>query len=47
VLEALSATGLRSIRYLKEISNIKHLTANDIDPTATELMTKNFKFNDC
>ena len=47
VLEALSATGLRSVRYLKEIPTIKKLVANDIDPTATELMRKNFDFNDC
>jgi tRNA (guanine26-N2/guanine27-N2)-dimethyltransferase len=46
ILEALAATGLRSVRYMKEISNIKTLVANDIDPTATELMLKNFEFND-
>jgi tRNA (guanine26-N2/guanine27-N2)-dimethyltransferase len=44
-LEALAATGLRSVRYLKEIDNIDKLVANDIDPTATELMQKNFDFN--
>ena len=47
VLEALSATGLRSVRYLKEIPSINKLVANDIDPTATELMRKNFDFNQC
>jgi len=47
ILEALAATGLRSVRYLKEIPSIKTLIANDIDPTATELMTNNFKFNEC
>ena len=45
ILEALSATGLRSVRYMKEIDHIKTLVANDIDPTATELMKKNFEFN--
>lgn len=45
ILEALAATGLRSVRYMKEINNIKKLVANDIDPTATELMKKNFDFN--
>ena len=45
ILEALAATGLRSVRYLKEINNIKTLIANDIDPTATDLMKKNFDFN--
>ena len=45
LLEALSATGLRSVRYMKEIDNLKNVVANDIDPTATELMKKNFYFN--
>jgi tRNA (guanine26-N2/guanine27-N2)-dimethyltransferase len=44
-LEALAATGLRSVRYMKEIDKIDKLVANDIDPTATELMQKNFDFN--
>lgn len=30
---------------MKEIDNIKVLLANDIDPCATELMQKNFDFN--
>lgn len=47
VLEALAATGLRSVRYMKEIPSIQTLVANDIDKTATDLMTKNFEFNDC
>ena len=46
ILEALAATGLRSVRYLKEIETVKTLVANDIDPTATELMQRNFDFND-
>ena len=46
VLEALAATGLRSVRYLKEIPKINRLVANDIDPTAVDLMKKNFEFND-
>ena len=45
ILEALAATGLRSVRYLKEIENVNRLTANDIDPTATDLMQRNFDFN--
>ena len=47
VFEALAATGLRSVRYMKEIPSITKLVANDIDPTATELMKKNFEFNQC
>ena len=38
VLEALAATGLRSVRYMKEIPSISKLVANDIDSTATTLM---------
>lgn len=47
VLEALAATGLRSVRYMKEIPSIKKLVSNDIDKAATDLMTKNFEFNNC
>ena len=47
MIEALAATGLRSVRYIKEIPSICKLVANDIDPTATSLMQKNFEFNDC
>ena len=44
--EALAATGLRSVRYLKEIDKIKKIYSNDLDPKAVELMKKNFEFND-
>jgi tRNA (guanine26-N2/guanine27-N2)-dimethyltransferase len=44
-LEALAATGLRSVRYLKEIDKIKKLAANDWDPKAVELMNKNLEYN--
>ena len=37
-LEALAATGLRSVRYLKEIPGIKKLVTNDWDPKAVELI---------
>jgi tRNA (guanine26-N2/guanine27-N2)-dimethyltransferase len=46
-LEALAATGLRSVRYLNEIKGLQKLVANDIDPVATELMGKNLQFNKC
>ena len=46
VLEALAATGLRSVRYLKEIDKISKLVANDLDPKAVELMQNNFEYND-
>lgn len=47
VFEALAATGLRSVRYLKEIPAITQLVGNDIDKAATDLMKKNFEFNKC
>lgn len=46
ILEALSATGLRSIRYAKEISAVQIL-ANDIDPKAVELIEKNISEEGC
>ena len=46
ILEVLSGTGIRSIRYMKEISSLNKLIANDIDPTAVDLIKKNFVFND-
>ena len=47
VIEALAATGLRSVRYLKEIPAIQKLVSNDIDLAATDLMKKNFDYNKC
>lgn len=40
-MEALSATGLRSIRYAKEVPNVLQIVANDLDPDAVELIKKN------
>ena len=45
ILEALSATGLRSIRYAKEISGIKEIIANDISERAVGSIDKNVKEN--
>ncbi|KAI0054115.1 N2,N2-dimethylguanosine tRNA methyltransferase [Auriscalpium vulgare] len=45
LLEALSATGLRSIRYAKEIPLIKHVIANDISSSATAAMKRNVELN--
>ena len=47
VFEALAATGLHSVRYMKEIPSINQLVGNDIDKAATDLMEKNFEFNGC
>ncbi|OCF36687.1 N2,N2-dimethylguanosine tRNA methyltransferase [Kwoniella heveanensis BCC8398] len=45
ILEALAATGLRSIRYAKEIPNVKYVFANDLSPSACEAMKRNVEFN--
>lgn len=45
ILEALSATGLRSIRYWHEIEGIKEIIANDLDQTAVEDIQRNIEFN--
>jgi tRNA (guanine26-N2/guanine27-N2)-dimethyltransferase len=45
ILEALSATGLRAIRYWKEIPNLDHIIANDLLPEAVEAIKRNVEFN--
>jgi len=45
ILDALAASGLRSIRYWKEIPGIKHVTINDLDPVAVERAHKNIAVN--
>ncbi|KAF8610125.1 TRM-domain-containing protein [Ceratobasidium sp. AG-I] len=45
ILEALSATGLRAIRYAHEIPLVKYVIANDISPAATEAMRRNIELN--
>lgn len=45
ILEALSATGLRSIRYAKEVPHVTQVVANDISEKAVESIKKNVKFN--
>ncbi|KAF9483764.1 N2,N2-dimethylguanosine tRNA methyltransferase [Pholiota conissans] len=45
LLEALSATGLRSIRYAKEIPLLKRVIANDLSPGAVEAMKRNIAIN--
>ena len=36
ILDALAATGLRSVRYLKEIPHVQHVTINDLDAAAVQ-----------
>ncbi|KAI0306450.1 tRNA methyltransferase [Multifurca ochricompacta] len=45
ILEALSATGLRSIRYAKEIPLVRYVIANDLSPSATAAMARNVELN--
>lgn len=45
ILEPLSATGLRSIRYAQEIPLVRYVIANDISPGAIEVMKRNVAFN--
>ncbi|XP_075153046.1 tRNA methyltransferase 1 [Haematobia irritans] len=45
ILEALSATGLRSIRYAKEIAGVKEIIANDLSKQAVEAIKENVKHN--
>eukprot|EP01029_Cantina_marsupialis_P011852 TRINITY_DN26357_c0_g1_i1.p1 TRINITY_DN26357_c0_g1~~TRINITY_DN26357_c0_g1_i1.p1 ORF type:complete len:560 (+),score=168.05 TRINITY_DN26357_c0_g1_i1:40-1719(+) len=45
ILEALSATGLRSIRYYNEIPGVKDIIVNDIDKEAVAAITKNIEAN--
>lgn len=46
ILEALSATGLRSIRYAKEVPYVREIIANDISAAAVESIKKNVLHND-
>ena len=46
ILEALSATGLRAIRYAHEIPNVKEVIANDLLPEAVEAIQRNVDYND-
>lgn len=45
VLDALAATGLRSVRYCKEIPLVRQVTINDLDHNATIVAGQNCKNN--
>lgn len=45
ILEALSATGLRSLRYAKEISNVGKIVSNDLDSAAVAAISRNAEHN--
>lgn len=44
-MEALAASGLRSIRYFNEIPNIRRIIINDIADAAVESMKDNLAYN--
>ena len=45
MLEALAASGLRSLRYAKEIGGIKTIVTNDYSKSAVECMKTNIVQN--
>jgi tRNA (guanine26-N2/guanine27-N2)-dimethyltransferase len=45
-LEALAASGLRSIRMAKEVKGLRKIVANDMEPSAVEQMRRNVALND-
>lgn len=45
VLEALAASGLRSVRFANEVPLLKKVISNDMDPAATKLIEENAKIN--
>lgn len=45
VLDALSATGLRSFRFAKEVPGISEIIANDFSFEAVKMIEKNIKLN--
>jgi tRNA (guanine26-N2/guanine27-N2)-dimethyltransferase len=46
ILDALSASGLRTIRFLKELSGVKKLYTNDISISAINTIKENLKLNE-
>ncbi|MFX1258862.1 MAG: tRNA (guanine(10)-N(2))-dimethyltransferase [Promethearchaeota archaeon] len=45
VVDSMSASGISSIRMIKECNNIKKIFINDINPLAVDLIKKNVKLN--
>lgn len=45
ILEALAATGLRSIRYAQEIAGVRQIIANDLSRQAVESIQTNVRHN--
>jgi len=47
VLDALSATGIRGLRYAKEVKGVGSVTLNDKNPLAVKLIKQNIRLNKC
>lgn len=45
ILEALAASGLRSIRYFQQIPGVRSILVNDLDSAAVESIKRNIEFN--
>ena len=45
ILEGMSATGLRALRYAQELNDVGCVVANDLDPTAAEAIERNKAYN--
>lgn len=45
VLEALSASGLRALRYWKEVRGLTHIVANDLSEAAVATIRRNISLN--
>jgi len=45
ILDALAASGLRSIRYWNEISGVREVVINDLEESAVDLAKENVRFN--
>ncbi len=45
ILDALSATGLRALRYAQELPFVTSITANDLTPSAVEAIKRNVEHN--
>ena len=46
ILDALSATGLRALRYAKEIPQVTSVTANDLSSSAAKAIAQNVRYNE-
>jgi tRNA (guanine26-N2/guanine27-N2)-dimethyltransferase len=45
LVDVMSATGLRAVRYLKELNHVDKIIANDLDAKAVELIKVNAELN--